>query len=464
MKKIIFLCFIGILALWAGCSEEIDESIPEVDQIPPTISSFSVVTKDFSQPKIDFSFSATDDLMLTAYYVSDNSKTPALSAEGWVTMSESSSFSDTISYTFQSAGEKTTYVWTRDRIGNVSESSSVNLTLVDNKTPVNPKISMSGDGSVSYLVPTLQLSAKDEVWGIAAYYLSEKDSTPDLNASGWKKVDTSTSFSSSIPYEFGSGNKTIFAWFKDGSGNISDVVSVSVSVSVSDPMVKISKGTFTMGDIQGGGDSDESPSHSVTLSKNFYISDHEVTAAEYKACVDDGECSAAGSGTYATYNTSGKENNPINYVSWDDAQSYITWLNQDSSRTFRLCTEAEWEYAARAGTDTKWSCGNEESCLGSVAWYSSNSGSTTQEVKTKNANAWGLYDMHGNVYEWVQDWYGDYSAGAVTDPVGPSSGSYRVLRGGYFDYAATGLRSAVRHWNSPGIRRSFIGFRLCSSS
>ena len=225
-----------------------------------------------------------------------------------------------------------------------------------------------------------------------------------------------------------------------------------------------------MGDIQGGGGSDESPSHSVTLSNNFYISDHEVTAAEYKACVDDGECSAAGgSGRYAaTYNTSGKENNPINYVSWDYTKDYISWINKNSSKTYRLCTEAEWEYAARAGTDTKWSCGDSESCLDSVAWYSSNSEGTTHKVKTKSANAWGLYDMHGNVWEWVEDWYSasyyDTVSGGATNPRGPSSGVLRVYRGGYFNDPATNVRSAVRNWDAPDARSFSFGFRLCSSN
>ena len=231
--------------------------------------------------------------------------------------------------------------------------------------------------------------------------------------------------------------------------------------SIESGMVQIQGGTFTMGDIQGGGDSDESPTHSVTLS-SFNISDHEVTASEYKVCVDAGVCAAAGSGSDATYNTSGKENNPINYVSWNDTQSFITWLNQNSTRGYRLCTEAEWEYAARAGTTTKWSCGNDSSCLDSVAWYSSNSGDTTHDVKTKTANAWGLYDMHGNVWEWVQDWYDNYSSDAVTDPKGPSTGSDRVLRGGLFNDSATYVRSANRYHNSPHYRDDYIGFRLCS--
>jgi formylglycine-generating enzyme required for sulfatase activity len=133
-------------------------------------------------------------------------------------------------------------------------------------------------------------------------------------------------------------------------------------------MVLITGGSFQMGDLNGGGDSDELPVHTVTVG-DFYISDHEVTASEYKACVDDGGCSYnGGTSIYYTYGASGKENHLLNYVSWDETQDFITWLNSGQADwTYRLCMKSEWEYAARAGTTTKWSCGNDESCLDDVA-------------------------------------------------------------------------------------------------
>ena len=257
----------------------------------------------------------------------------------------------------------------------------------------------------------------------------------------------------------------------DTSGGVAATSTGSVvSPAASEGMVSLNGGTFEMGDLNGGGNSDELPVRSVTLSA-FSISDHEVTASEYKGCVDAGGCTYSGGDTtldnnfcddtWATYNVSGKESHPVNCVSWEDTQAYITWLNGNSSRTYRLCTEAEWEYAARAGTTTQWSCGDTESCLDEVAWYGDNSGDTTHEVKTKSANAWGLYDMHGNVWEWVNDWFGDYSSEAETDPTGPSAGSYSVVRGGDFFNSATFLRSAFR-LRSPGFRVSNVGFRLCS--
>ena len=125
---------------------------------------------------------------------------------------------------------------------------------------------------------------------------------------------------------------------------------------------------------------------------------------------------------------------------------------------YRLPTEAEWEYAARAGTTTRWSFGDDESQLGKYAWYGGNQ--YAQPVGTKLPNPWGLYDMHGNVYEWCKDWYGTYPTGAVVDPQGPSAGSYRVLRGGTFYSYAQSVRSAYRRYNVPGYRYYIIGFRL----
>jgi formylglycine-generating enzyme required for sulfatase activity len=122
---------------------------------------------------------------------------------------------------------------------------------------------------------------------------------------------------------------------------------------------------------------------------------------------------------------------------------------------YRLPTEAEWEYAARAGTTGDYA-GN----LDGMAWYEGNSNGSTQNVATKQANAWGLYDMHGNVSEWVLDWKGDYPSGVVTDPIGPSSGEYRMIRGGSWYLPAIVLRSASRYYYSASHYSDGLGFRL----
>jgi len=143
-------------------------------------------------------------------------------------------------------------------------------------------------------------------------------------------------------------------------------------------------------------------------------------------------------------------------------RAFIQKLNEVAGEEmYRLPTEAEWEYACRAGTTTRFSFGEDESRLGDYAWYSGNSSPYgKKDVGTKLPNAWGLHDMHGNVYEWCQDWYGNYSNGAQIDPTGPASGHYRVKRGGSFIYSARGARSAYRSSASPDFRSSFAGVRL----
>ena len=134
-----------------------------------------------------------------------------------------------------------------------------------------------------------------------------------------------------------------------------------------------------------------------------------------------------------------------------------------SGRVYRLPTEAEWEYACRAGTTTKWSFGDDESGLGDYAWLGGNSGSQTHAVGKKKPNAWGLFDMHGNVWEWCSDLYGDYAKGVVTDPQGPSRGYYRVPRGGGWDFSTGDCRSADRKMIVPSNRYDDQGFRLALS-
>jgi formylglycine-generating enzyme required for sulfatase activity len=144
---------------------------------------------------------------------------------------------------------------------------------------------------------------------------------------------------------------------------------------------------------------------------------------------------------------------------------FIQRLNaKEGHNRYRLPTEAEWEYAARAGTTGAYSFGDDADTLGRYAWYRDNSGGKTHPVGQKEPNAWGLYDMHGNVWEWVQDWYGRYSSSSVTDPVGPSSGSPRVYRGGGWGFVAEYCRSACRLYDAPDFSRNGLGFRLTLSS
>lgn len=150
----------------------------------------------------------------------------------------------------------------------------------------------------------------------------------------------------------------------------------------------------------------------------------------------------------------------VESVSWDDCQTFIQKLNQLTGRRFRLPTEAEWEYAARGGSMSrgyKYSGGN---TISAVAWYNDNNGGSTHKVKGKQANELGLYDMSGNVCEWCQDWYGDYSSGAQTNPTGATTGSNRVNRGGCFYGSAGGCRLSFRSHGTPTGRYFFLGLRL----
>ena len=230
---------------------------------------------------------------------------------------------------------------------------------------------------------------------------------------------------------------------------------------VSFNMIKVQGGTFTMGATaeQGSDAYNEKPTHQVTLS-DYYIGETEVTQELWQAVMGRTIQEQAKKGTYATSLYGVGNNYPMYYISWDDCQTFITKLNQLTGKNFRLPTEAEWEYAARGGQKSRGYKYAGSNTLSDVAWYTDNSGSKTHPVKQKQANELGLYDMSGNVLEWCQDWHGSYSSNAQTNPTGPSSGSARVDRGGGWNYYASDCRVAYRSYHSPGIRFSYLGFRV----
>jgi formylglycine-generating enzyme required for sulfatase activity len=160
--------------------------------------------------------------------------------------------------------------------------------------------------------------------------------------------------------------------------------------------------------------------------------------------------------------------NPVETVFWADAVEFCGKLSampaeKTAGHVYRLPTEAEWEYACRAGTTTAYGFGDDASGLGDYGWFDDNSDSSTHSVGEKKPNAWGLYDMHGNVWEWCQDWYGDYPSGSATDPTGATSG-YGVIRGGSWVNNAGSCRSANRRRSTPEGRSSYLGFRVLRSS
>ena len=212
--------------------------------------------------------------------------------------------------------------------------------------------------------------------------------------------------------------------------------------------VWVPPGEFRMGSTNSEANINERPVTRVRISRGFWLGKHEMTQAEWQGVMGTNPSSNSGCGRC-----------PVEQVSWNDAQEFIGSLNGRSGRNrYRLPTEAEWEYAARAGTT-----GDRYGNLDAIAWYEDNSGDRTHPVGGKAANAWGLHDMLGNVWEWVQDWqdwYGRYPGGAVTDPGGAVSGWNRVLRGGSWRCNASSCRSSGRGHAPPGNRIDYLGFRL----
>ena len=202
----------------------------------------------------------------------------------------------------------------------------------------------------------------------------------------------------------------------------------------------------------------------MTLTKDYWLCKYVVTQGQWQAVMNNNPSAFKGGGNY-----------PVENVSWEDARNFCEKLNGlyadklPQGYRFELPTEAQWEYACRAGTTTAFNNGKDLTWLQTyitgapplkeVAWFDNNNNDSTHEVGKKQPNAWGLFDMHGNVREWCRDWYGSYN-GDATDPTGPSSGSCRVFRGGSWDCDARFCRSASRNCNGPGDRYYFLGFRL----
>jgi formylglycine-generating enzyme required for sulfatase activity len=233
---------------------------------------------------------------------------------------------------------------------------------------------------------------------------------------------------------------------------------VEITNSIGMKLVLIPAGEFLMGspDLE----EDAKPQHQVRITRPFYLGVFEVTQAEYERVIGLNPSHFRGAGGAA----------PVERVSWDDAQAFCVKLSalaeeQAAGRRYRLPTEAEWEYACRAGSTLRYGFDESEELLGDHAWYRSNAGSTTHPVGQKKPNAWGLYDMQGNAYEWCSDWYdatyyGQLVGKVAVDPAGPASALNRVLRGGNWNFHAYHCRMAFRGECSPELRDCGNGFRV----
>jgi len=252
----------------------------------------------------------------------------------------------------------------------------------------------------------------------------------------------------------------------------------TVTNSIGMKLVSIPKGTFQMGSPPSEeGSSNNERQHEVTLTQDYYLGAFEVTQAQYEIVMGNNPSNFQGDKVADRNPEVGQaaedidsSNHPVEKVSWKDAMEFCQRLSalpeeKNAGRVYRLPTEAEWEYACRAGSKTAYSFGENSTSLGEHAWCGSSSDSTTHPVGQKQPNAWGLYDMHGNVWEWCKDRYGDYPYGGVTDPTGPPSGSDRVFRGGGWSSIAEICRSAYRNYLEPGDRVEYLGFRVvCAPS
>jgi formylglycine-generating enzyme required for sulfatase activity len=219
-------------------------------------------------------------------------------------------------------------------------------------------------------------------------------------------------------------------------------------------------GRFLMGspDDETGRWQNEGPQHWVTLSRGFWLADAPCTQAEWKVVMGTDPSDFKGGDL------------PVERVSWEECQEFCGRLrSRFPGLEARLPTEAEWEYACRAGTTNSYNDGSactevegKDPALEKLGWFDRNTGEKTHPVRQKEANRWGLYDMHGNVWEWCEDWFDGYNAGDQVDPAGPASGSLRAVRGGSWYNYARGCRSASRSWRHLGVRFHNVGFRLAS--
>ena len=238
-----------------------------------------------------------------------------------------------------------------------------------------------------------------------------------------------------------------------GSSLSGNALTIPVKNGISIEMVKVEAGSFDMGatpEMQNP-DEDEKPVHRVTLTNNYYIGKYEVTQALWKIVMGSNPSNSKG------------DNLPVENVSWNNCQKFISKLNKLTGKSFCLPTEAEWEFAARGGKKSRGYQYSGSNTLGDVAWYEGNSGSKTHAVGTKQPNELGAFDMTGNVWEWCQDWHGRYSSSPQTNPTGAVSGSCRVYRGGSLCYPAGYCRCSCRFDGTPDFRNGDLGLRLVLS-
>jgi formylglycine-generating enzyme required for sulfatase activity len=244
-------------------------------------------------------------------------------------------------------------------------------------------------------------------------------------------------------------------------------VPVETTNGIGMKMALIPAGEFMMGAAEGESHKAARPQHRVRITQPFYLGIYPVTQAEYQRMMGKNPSRFQGwKGILGLFASPPEPRRPVEQVWWESAVEFCRRLSEQEGVTYRLPTEAEWEYACRAGSVGRWCFGDDESSLEQYAWYTKNSGDSAHPVGRKKPNAWGLYDMHGNVLEWCEDWYGNdyyrqFADKVAVDPAGPLGGSTRVLRGGSWWDGASYCRSACRFRGDRGpLRFDHLGFRL----
>jgi formylglycine-generating enzyme required for sulfatase activity len=238
-------------------------------------------------------------------------------------------------------------------------------------------------------------------------------------------------------------------------------------------MIPIKPGAFRMGSDRNGPENavrgDDEALHDVEITRPFHLADRPVTVGQFRSFVDETkyQTEAEKAGRDTTWKNPRWEQSdahPVVRVSWKDAVAYCEWLSREEGATYRLPTEAEWEYACRAGAPTAYWFGDDEARLGEYAWYSGNSGSRAHPAAAKQPNGWGLYDMHGNVWQWCSDRYGEYRKEDNQNPQGAKEGGLRVLRGGSWKTNPRGCRAASRDEYDPTSYSELVGFRVAAAA
>ena len=330
-------------------------------------------------------------------------------------------------------------------------SMSCSLELPENTKSLKTCIKATGITATtqSTTTPTLNLSINGTTSDIAkVVWIVSQNSTEYYRSS----TITSSPFSLTTPTLPTNGAVTITAQIVDKCGmNYNLTLNIAISNGAILMLLPVEGGAFQMGNSTTGR-LEAVPVHLVILS-GFNISKYEITQAQWKSVMGENPSS---------YSTN-CDNCPVESVSWENVQLFLTKLNALTGKAFRLPTEAEWEYAASGGKLSKGYLYSGSYTVGDIAWYDANSDNKMHPVGQKTANELGVYDMSGNVWEWCQDWYGAYSANTQTNPTGPTTGTKRVLRGGSSFQPYWASQVAVRESNLPANRYGDLGFRVVLS-